>query len=203
MFTAYVFRHGKSELNQRKRLQGHLDSPLIPEGIENAHSVAKKLADVNFDGIYCSDLGRAFMTAYIVAQDLGYARPITIANKLREVSFGDLAGDSVADAEERYPDLQRKTDFTPPGGESLGTMQKRVVDYVVDLAIKHPSQTVFIATHDCVINALYADYANIDLGSYNGDHYNAHDFVVRLEIEGGEITSFEEHTSSSDPGIKT
>lgn len=43
MFKAYIFRHGQSELNKLKRLQGHIDFPLTPEGVANAHAVATKL----------------------------------------------------------------------------------------------------------------------------------------------------------------
>lgn len=195
MLTAYIFRHGKSELNQQQRLQGQLDSPLTAGGIENAHAIAAKLKGITFGGIYSSDLGRAFMTVYIVTQDLQDSQPIIMARALREVSFGDLAGRLITEAEAEYPSLQRETEFTPPGGESLAAMQQRVVRYVLDLAKAHRGQTVLLATHDCVINALYAAYANVDLGPYNGDHYNAHDFVAKLIIDHDRIASFQEHTS--------
>ena len=198
MFTAYIFRHGKTELNKQKRLQGHLDSPLIAEGIENAHSIAAKVKGITFDaGVYSSDLGRAFITAYAVAQDLGDTRPITTDKALREVSFGDLAGQPIAEAESRNPGLQRETGLTPPAGESLGDMQRRVVQYILDLAQEHDGQTALIGTHDCVINALYAEQADVDLGPYNGDHYNPHDFVAKLTVEDGKITSFKEHSAPS------
>ena len=199
MLTVYAFRHGKTELNQKKVLQGHIDSPLIPEGLENAHSIAKKLRGISHDGIHSSDLGRAFITAYIVTQDLGDNRPIVTAEELREVSFGDLAGMPIDEAEAQNPGLQRETHFTPNNGESLGAMQQRVVEYLFALARVETPQTVFIATHDCVLNAIYAKYAGIDLGPYNGEHYNAHDAVFKLLVDRDGIAAFTEHLAP--PGV--
>lgn len=192
MITAYITRHGKTQLNEQKRLQGHIDSPLTPGGIDNAHTIASKLQGIALDGIYSSDLGRAFITAYIVAQDLYYTQPLNIVPELREVSFGDLAGQKIAEAEAGNPGLQWITDYTPPNGESLQAMQERVLGYVFGLAEKQPDKTVLIVTHGSAINGLYAKHAGIDLGPYNGEHYDPHDFVAKLEIGDGAIISFVE-----------
>lgn len=189
MSTFYIARHGKTELNEQKRLQGWIDSPLSDQGIANARSIAHKVRDKNINVIYSSDLGRAFVTAYLVAQDIGYKAVIELARELREVSFGELAGMTIADSELQYPDLQRVTDYIPPGGESLATMQKRVIRF---LRLYGSEEPTLLITHDSVINAVYTAYRKVDLGKYNAEHYNANDFVARVLVKDGEIKEFEE-----------
>lgn len=188
----YIARHGKTEYNEQKRLQGWIDTPLNEKGIANARTVAFKLRDKNVAKIYSSDLGRAFTTAYLIAQEIGYKSSIILTNDIREVSFGDLSGMPIAEAEEQYPSLQLDTDYTPPKGESLATMQNRVVKFIGKLQDEEP---VLLITHDSVINAIYAAYKGIDLGTYNVDHYNANDFVARILVQDGNIKEFVEITA--------
>ena len=65
--------------------------------------------------------------------------------------------------------------------------------FIYTLAERHPDQTSLIVTHDCVINALYAVFAKIDLGTYNGEHCNSHDFVGKFTVQNSQITTFAEY----------
>lgn len=185
----YIARHGKTEYNDQKRLQGWIDTPLNDRGLSNALSIAQKVKDKNIKAIYSSDLGRAFITAYLVARAIDYTSAIKLTKELREVSFGSLAGMSIVDAEQQYPSLQRETNYVPPEGESLASMQKRVLRFIGNIQDDGP---ILLLTHDSVINAIYTAFAKIDLGKYNVEHYNANDFVARIVVEGGDIKEFEE-----------
>ena len=59
----YIIRHGKTELNRAKALQGRSDHPLNEEGILQAKEAAEKLRDVSFDYVFSSPLIRALQTA--------------------------------------------------------------------------------------------------------------------------------------------
>ena len=59
----YILRHGKTEWNKLKKLQGRTDIPLCDEGRVMAAEAAEKYADVHFDVCYCSSLVRARETA--------------------------------------------------------------------------------------------------------------------------------------------
>jgi probable phosphoglycerate mutase len=59
----YIIRHGETEENRQKIIQGHLDTQLNSEGEKQADLVAKALKDVPFDACYSSDLQRAVGTA--------------------------------------------------------------------------------------------------------------------------------------------
>lgn len=86
----YLIRHGETDWNRMKKLQGTTDIPLNAYGIELAEKTAEGLKDVPFDRIYTSPLIRARKTAEIIRGD----RPIEIieTDGLKEISFGDYEG---------------------------------------------------------------------------------------------------------------
>ena len=59
-------RHGETEWNVLGRIQGHSDVPLSQIGRDQAHTVARRLAEAPLDVAYCSDLSRASETARII-----------------------------------------------------------------------------------------------------------------------------------------
>lgn len=48
----YIMRHGQTLFNVRKKIQGACDSPLTPEGIEQALKAKEYLKQINFDHYY-------------------------------------------------------------------------------------------------------------------------------------------------------
>ncbi|MFD2882332.1 histidine phosphatase family protein [Paenibacillus rhizoplanae] len=52
--TVYITRHGQTEWNVQKRMQGHQDSPLTPLGVQQAEWLSKSLLDVHLDAVYAS-----------------------------------------------------------------------------------------------------------------------------------------------------
>ena len=61
--TIYLVRHGETQGNLDDKAQGHLDVPLTETGRLQAKAVGKRLSDIEFDAVYCSDLERALDTA--------------------------------------------------------------------------------------------------------------------------------------------
>ena len=59
----YIFRHGETDSNSQKRMQGWLDVPLNANGVAQARVLAQRLADVKFDVVYSSPSSRALDTA--------------------------------------------------------------------------------------------------------------------------------------------
>ena len=62
----YVLRHGITQWNKLKKVQGAMDIPLAPEGIELAKRTGEALKDVPFDICFTSPLARARQTAHYV-----------------------------------------------------------------------------------------------------------------------------------------
>ena len=84
----YIIRHGQTELNNKKALQGRSDHPLNDTGIAQAQEAAAMLQNVKFDVVYSSPLIRAVQTAKILAPEL---EPI-IDDRLIEMDYGPYEG---------------------------------------------------------------------------------------------------------------
>ena len=67
MANILLIRHGETDWNREKRLQGYLDIGLNSIGVEQAKLLAKVLATESIDVAYASDLSRAYDTAQTIA----------------------------------------------------------------------------------------------------------------------------------------
>lgn len=56
--TLHLLRHGQTESNVNRIIQGHKDSPLTQAGIIDTKNRAEKLKGITFNAIFCSDLER-------------------------------------------------------------------------------------------------------------------------------------------------
>ncbi len=81
MTQVILIRHGQTEWNQQRRMQGHSDSPLTGKGVRQAQLLGKRLASMSFDALYSSDSGRAHHTARCVAEATGH--PLVVEPGLR------------------------------------------------------------------------------------------------------------------------
>lgn len=86
----YILRHGTTDWNVLRKLQGRTDIPLNEAGRALARKAAETYADVHFDVCYCSPMVRARETAEILLE--GRNIPIIPDNRLREMSFGIYEG---------------------------------------------------------------------------------------------------------------
>lgn len=123
---AYFIRHGKSQANQDKIFAGGgIDSPLVQEGIDQAHTTGKMLVERGIfpDKIIASDSSRTRDTAQIIAAELGYpVDAIDYYAELRERNVGTLAGMPLA---EFYQTTE--ADVVGANGESIQAMRERVM----------------------------------------------------------------------------
>ncbi|WP_456402006.1 histidine phosphatase family protein [Persephonella sp.] len=83
-------RHGESEFNAKRIIQGHIDTDLTPKGIVQAKLAGEELKKFRIEKIYCSDLRRAKRTADIIGDVLDIT-PL-IDKRIREMSFGEWEG---------------------------------------------------------------------------------------------------------------
>ena len=192
MNTFYIARHGETENNKAMRLSGWIDSPLTASGLKPTEIVIAKLANTNIDEVYSSDLGRAFITAYVIAHGLRLTKEILRLSGLREVNYGDVANMFRSEAYKLYPQLDRDTHFTPPNGESLDHMQQRVFETIGQLSSNHSDANVLLVCHSGVMAALKASYIGQDYGEHNISQAYPHEFVGKFTFNGGAVTSFEE-----------
>lgn len=88
--TIYIVRHGQTDWNVKRLIQGHIDIPLNEEGKRQAKKISIELKGITFNKIYSSDLKRAYETAKIIAQDRKLK--IVVSEDLRERYFGKFQG---------------------------------------------------------------------------------------------------------------
>ena len=189
MTTFYICRHGVTENNKSQRFSGWIDSPLTEEGVQNALSAASKLNGIHFDRIISSDMGRAFISAYIITRQLGISLEIERSSGLREMNYGDFANRPYSE----YPTmtLEENAVYVPLNGESLVQMQQRILACVKELAETSDNKTVLLVAHDGTINSIRASLTGEDMGTADTVH-NPHDFVAKFEYYNGKVMSFSE-----------
>jgi broad specificity phosphatase PhoE len=165
--TILLARHGETDWNAVGRWQGHTDRSLTELGRRQAAELAERLADVELDAVYSSDLLRAVETAEPVAKRLGL--PLQTLPELREVDVGTWAGLTRDEVAERFPDGFRRWSEWQTGwedGETYDEMGERVVGAVLRLAGEHPGERILVVSHGGAIRALHAAAAGIDIATF-------------------------------------
>jgi probable phosphoglycerate mutase len=164
MTTQVIFiRHGETDWNRIKRIQGHIDIPLAATGVAQAGQLAQRLlqestAGARLDAVYCSDLLRAQQTAKPFADALGL--PLNLNEGLRERLYGDFQAHSGEEIRAKYPseyaDWQsHNPDFAPPGGESQRAFSQRVLSVVEPIVAAHPGGRIAVVAHGGVLDCVY------------------------------------------------
>lgn len=163
-----IVRHGETDWNAEKRLQGHIDIPLNATGHSQASAAAQGLSVHRFSAIYSSDLGRARQTAEAAA--IRFGLPVTPEVGLRERHYGCLQGLTLDEARLRHPEAHayyraRDVHYDYSGGESLTAFALRVTATIERLAADHPGETVLLVAHGGVLDIIYRRAAGRDLVS--------------------------------------
>jgi probable phosphoglycerate mutase len=148
-----LIRHGETDWNAAKRLQGHLDIPLNAEGQRQALALGHALLGEDLDAIISSDLLRARQTAQQIAAPRGMT--VQIDADLRERCYGAFEGMLYADIGVRYPEpyaawKARDIDARfPPGvriAETLREFSQRSVDAITRLAGQRAYRKIALRT---------------------------------------------------------
>ncbi|MEY3541060.1 MAG: histidine phosphatase family protein [Polynucleobacter sp.] len=153
-------RHGETNWNAERRMQGHIDIPLNANGISQAERLANALIRVkhSFDVIYSSDLERALHTANAVASALSL--DVQITPRLRERNVGKLQGLLLAEAPVLLPEIwqrhiARELDHDLGGGESIRTFHQRMQDILELFLNEHRGQSVLAVSHGGSLDMIY------------------------------------------------
>ncbi|AQP54168.1 hypothetical protein CBF34_06425 [Vagococcus penaei] len=134
----YFTRHGKTEWNQTKQLQGRMgDSPLLPQSFEDSRKLGRYLADVPFTAIYSSPALRTEATTLEICRELTEQPKVVYVEPLREMGFGELEGEAIAIANATYPIemkamMHAPADYDPTAfnGESFPELIARSTEFV-------------------------------------------------------------------------
>lgn len=159
MTTRICFiRHGETDWNVARRIQGQTDVPLNETGRGQALALAFNAAHHDFSAVYSSDLQRALDTAKRVAERRGLE--VNTLPQLRERHFGIFQGLTAQEGLQLNPAahacyLARDVNYDFESGESLLRFAERVQEAVVYLARHHPQQTIAVVSHAGVLEIVY------------------------------------------------
>lgn len=149
----YITRHGQTEWNSERRLQGWKDAPLTDLGKKQAEVLGKKIRDIDFDKIYCSPLDRTRKTAEI-ALNSKEDTPIVFDERLKEINMGEWEGMKSETIKEEYSEYYDKfwnspDQYEPKTGESYHDVKKRIIDALENMIEADPDENILIITHGC------------------------------------------------------
>lgn len=129
MLQVYLVRHGETQWNAERRIQGQSDSPLTAHGERQAWQVGERARTLGITHIITSDLGRTRRTAEIIAEACGCG--VIADARLRELDMGVLEKrhiDSLSEEEEGW--RRQLVNGTPDGripqGESMQELSERM-----------------------------------------------------------------------------
>lgn len=191
----YIVRHGETEWNKEKRLQGSTDIPLSEAGRHLARLSGEALSDTPFDRIYSSPLNRAYETACLFRGDQKV--DIIRDDRLRELCFGDYEGQNMsmllADETDtfRYFFKQPHLYRSPKNGESLEHLCERAAEFMeeVILPLQEQCTRVMIVAHGAMNKALMTYVKKHDLSQFwsGGLQKNCNVMILKLSENQFEI----------------
>lgn len=160
-----LVRHGETDWNAERRLQGHTDIDLNARGFAQAEQMARAIKRINlaFDVLFTSDLQRAAKTAKAIEQ-LFSTSAITNAG-LRERHLGALQGLTTDEAPQLEPDLwrshlSRNVTEELRGGESIQQFADRINTALEKIRKQYLGKTVLLVSHGGVLDMMYRIASN-------------------------------------------
>ena len=148
MTELFLVRHGETDWNRARRIQGLTDIPLNDTGRTQARATGRLLARRrHWDGVVTSPLSRARETGQLIADELGLAEP-ELDEALVERNYGDAEGMSFPEIDRRFP-----PGTVVPGRESREAVAARIVPALLDLAVRNPGRRLVVVSHGGAIRA--------------------------------------------------
>lgn len=156
----YVVRHGQTDWNIQRKIQGSTDIELNSTGINQAKQTAELLKNINFDVIYSSPLKRTFETAKIINEY--HNINIIKDNRILERNFGDFEGTqklltNLVD----YLDYEKNLNTN--NVETIKNLFDRVENFLFDIYSKYQNTNanILVVTHGGTCVAITAIINNI------------------------------------------
>jgi broad specificity phosphatase PhoE len=156
-----LVRHAEVQERYKNCYNGHNDIGLSENGCVQAKELTKKLDEMEFDAVYCSDLRRAKETL----QHSLHVENAIFTHRLREKSWGKHEGLSfdeiIAQVEIEYIDFLQWIDSLD--GEPYKEYVKRVEEFFFNFLPSLEKENILVVTHAGVIRVLMSIVKKISL----------------------------------------
>ncbi|MGX6445842.1 histidine phosphatase family protein [Neobacillus sp. K501] len=153
----YFVRHGETQYNVQKRVQGFCDSPLTDNGIAQAKSVGMGLSEIEFEAVYASESQRVIDTA---KHAIGHRNiPIMTDPRLKEMNFGVLESLYATEIAVQYGNILetlfslKDLNMSAPEGESYLQLFSRTCSVIDEIVHKHKNDggNILVFSHGVTI----------------------------------------------------
>lgn len=188
----YIVRHGQTEMNHSKRLQGRSDTPLNETGKAQAEETAVWLKEhgIVFDHVFSSPLKRAVDTASLIAEEVNV---IQIDERLLEMDYGPYEGTDLSDPPKEI--RMFFSDFihnpAPAGMEQLSEVVGRLGNFLEEIREKGTEGNILISTHAIAMKGAL-EYLNPDSHGSFWSKYIGNCALYVCRLEDGKFTVPEE-----------
>ena len=203
-----IVRHGQTEANNTKIIQGWTDTPLNDFGMIQAKAAGQALKDIEFNQAYSSDLKRANKTCQIILEENQKftisAEDIKEVKLLREFNCGVFEGKSIA--EFRAEKEKFRDGFVPENGEGPSDVQNRAREFVKlftnDIVnAKEEAPSILIVSHGGFIRKLFTKIFFDEMNCYVPPNANT---ALPIDIiKNTCISKFEINVCTENHIIKT
>ncbi|MGB3535481.1 MAG: histidine phosphatase family protein [Microcoleaceae cyanobacterium] len=171
-----LVRHGQSNYNAQRRIQGRLDHSILTEmGCKDAEIVGKTLSEIQFDAVYCSPLKRAKQTAELILSQFNTPPQLQPTEQLIEIDLPAWAGMERQVVVEQFAEdyrcwQERPHEFFMTVSDEAGERQhfpvlalfEQAQQFWKDTLTRHPNQTLLIVAHNGINRCLIATALGIE-----------------------------------------
>ncbi len=164
----YVTRHGQTDWNIQKRVQGRHDEPLNEMGLHQAEETKNSLLNTKIDIIICSPLKRAKQTAEIINE--GRNIPIVYDDRIAEREFGEFEGKQTKDFDFKgFWDYYKNEQYQR--AENIQSFFERIDGFLKDIIKEYQGKNVLVVAHggvsipiNCFFNKKIPEGSLVDAG---------------------------------------
>lgn len=178
MNKLYIVRHGQTDWNVKKLLQGSTDIELNEMGIKQAKELSKKLDLSQIDICFCSPLKRARQTANILLQD---KVKVIYDDMIVERGFGNYEGKPI-NFDLIVPQWNYKLNDNSNTIESIQDCLLRAKKFIDKVKENYPNKTILIISHGSFIKALHFNLIgyneNTDFLSFNPENSVLYEYEI-------------------------
>lgn len=184
----YIVRHGETDWNKKRKIQGQVDIPLNEFGKHLAAETGKGLEQVEFSLCISSPLKRAKETAELILG--GKDVPIVTDKRIEEMAFGIWEGKCCSKEGWDLPEEFRKFFDdpehyqAPEGGEDFYMMRERVASFLTELYQKEDCQkkNILITTHGAALCGMINCMKGLPVSEYWGMGVHKNCAVTEVEV---------------------
>ena len=183
-----LIRHAEAEGNIYRRAHGVYDGRVSPKGRRQIEALAERLRGVHIDALYSSGLIRTRQTAGAVLRT--HELPLLTEPGLMEINMGPWEDRPWGNLTYLYPEAMAAFNNDPerwrvPGAETFSEVRRRMTGAVLDLAARHPGQTLACVSHGTAIRALVSGILGVRSREIYRVPHGDNTSVTLLRVENG------------------